>query len=228
MFVLPLLAGVVGLVFGGLVFRQYRERHKPYQGAWALALLLFGVAALVEAYGTAAGWSGGAYKVYYLLGGILNVGWLAVGTLYLLAPGRVGTIAAVVMAVISIAAIPAVLVSATHAGLLHAAVPPRGAITGPATYFPLLTNVAGSVILIGGAAWSAFAAYRRSGPGTRVLGTALIAAGAFIVAGTHSMAQVGGAYAIQPAGEAAGIVVMFLGYLAVESRALPFRRSATT
>ncbi len=217
MFVIPLIAGLVGVVFGGLVLRQYQVRRRPYQLAWGFALELFGWAALVEAAGILGGWNDGLYKTYYLLGGILNVGWLAIGEVYLLAHRPVGHVAAAVMGVITLAALVAVLLSHTDAQLLHEAVPGRGAISAPAApLLPLLTNLTGSVILIGGAAWSAWTGYRRSAPWSRVLGLALIAAGAFVVAGTHSAAQALGVYAVQPLGEAVGIVVMFLGYLAVE------------
>lgn len=224
MFAMPLLAGLVGLAFGGVVLRQYAERHRPYQAAWGGALLLFGAAALWEAAGIYAGWSPILYRGYYLLGAILNVGWLGVGTVYLLAPGRWGHLAALAMAVISVLAIPAVLVAPTDAHLLQAAVPGRGAIGAPATIFPPVTNTLGSILLIGGAAWSAYRAYRRRGPSARVLGTALLAAGALIVAATHTVAQVRNVYAVQPVGEAIGILVMFAGYLAIESQALPLRR----
>ncbi len=228
MFVLPLVAGVVGVLFGLLVLKQFAERRRPHQAAWGFALELFGWAALWEAAGIYGGWTDALYKVYYLMGGILNVGWLGVGTVYLLAPRRWGHLAALVMGVVTVAAIPATMLSVTDPHLLAAAVPGRGAITGPATYFPPFTNILGSIALIGGAAWSAWRGLRRRGPGARVAGTALIAAGAFVVAGTHSFAQVRGVYAVQPAGEAIGIVVMFAGYLAVETRTLQLARRHRT
>jgi len=224
MFGLPLLAGLVGLAFGTIVLRQFANRRRPYQAAWGGALLCFGAAALWEAAGIYAGWTPLLYKGYYLLGGIVNVGWLGVGTLYVLAPRRWGHAAAIVMGAITVLAVPAVIVASTDARLLQAAVPGRGAISAPATFFPPVTNALGSLILIGGAAWSAYRGYQRHAGAGRVLGMALIAAGAFVVAGTHTLAQVRNAYYVQPVGEAIGILVMFAGYLAVEARALPMRR----
>ncbi len=229
MFLIPLVAGLVGVVFGVLVVRQFLQRRRPYQAAWGFALLLFGAAALFETAGIAGGWSAAEYRGYYLLGGILNVGWLGTGSVYILSR-RAGHVAALVMAIVTLAAIPAVLVAPTDAHLLSAQVPARGAIGPPATFFPIFTNVLGSIALIGGAAWSAWTGWRRATGFERVLGTSLLAAGAFVVAGTHSVAQVRGAYAVQPLGEAVGIVVMFVGYLAVEARArqaLGSRRAAT-
>src|SRR5205814_1291451 len=120
MFGLPLLAGVVGLAFGAVVLKQYSERRRPYQAAWGAALLCFGAAALWEAAGIFGGWTPVLYKGYYLLGGILNVGWLGVGSLYVLAPRRWGHIGALVMALITVLAVPAVVLSPTDAHLLTA------------------------------------------------------------------------------------------------------------
>jgi hypothetical protein len=229
MFLIPLLAGLVGLVFGALVLRQFAQRRRPYQAAWGFALLLFGAAALFEAAGVSGGWTPAEYRAYYLLGGILNVGWLGCGSIYIL-NRRAGHAAVIVMALVTVAAVPAVVISPTDAHLLAAQVPGRGAIGAPATFFPIFTNIAGSIALIGGAAWSAWSAWRRGGSDAfnRVAGTALIAAGAFVVAGTHSFAQVRGTYAVQPVGEAAGIVLMFAGYLLVEARAPQPQRSRRT
>jgi hypothetical protein len=224
MFGLPLLAGLVGLAFGAIVLKQFADRRRPYQAAWGGALLCFGAAALWEAAGVYSGWSSPLYKAYYLLGAIVNVGWLGVGTVYVLAPRRWGHLAAAVMGVITVFAVPAVLVAPTDAHLLQASVPGRGAIGAPATFFPPVTNTIGSVLLIGGAAWSAVRGYRSRAGAARVLGMVLLAAGALVVAGTHTVAQVRNFYAVQPVGEAIGILVMFVGYLAVEARALPLRR----
>jgi hypothetical protein len=83
---------------------------------------------------------------------------------------------------------------------------------------PLITNLGGSLLLIGGAAWSAWKAARAGAPRNRVVGLAILAAGAFIVAGGHSFAQTRGVYLAQPVSEALGIAAMFVGYLVVESR----------
>ena len=217
-FLVPAFAFLVGLAFAVAVGWQFRARGKPYQAAWALALLLFALASQQEALGILRGWDDYTYKLYYLFGGILDVAWLGAGSLMLLAPRRLALPLAAGMGVLTLVAVLAVAASATHPALLHAEIPPRGALTGPATLLAPLTNIAGSLVLIGGAAYSAWKAYRRRDPVSRVIGTALIAAGAFIVAAGHSLAQVRGTYVIQPAAEALGIFVMFGGYLAVEGQ----------
>ena len=226
-FVIPLIAAVVGGAFAAVVARQYLRRRKSYQAVWALALAMFAVAALFETAGEAVGWSDATYKGYYLFGGVLNVGWLGLGSLLLIASARTGRIATIVMVAISLLGVALVLLAHTDAALLRAPVPARGAIDVPAV-LPLVTNLGGTLLLVGGAAWSAWRAARAGAPLNRVLGLAVLAAGAFIVAGGHSYAQTKGVYAAQPVSEAVGIVAMFAGYLVIESRTqLARTRTAT-
>ena len=216
-FVIPLISAVVGAAFAVVVARQYLARRKPYQAVWALALAMFGAAAAFEAAGQLAGWSDATYKGYYLFGWMLNVGWLGIGSLLILTTPRVGRVAVIVMAVISLICVVTVLASHTSPALLKAQVPARGAIDVPGA-LPLITNLGGSLLLVGGAAWSAWKSARAGAPRNRVLGLAILAAGAFIVAGGHSYAQTRGVYVAQPLSEALGIVAMFAGYLVIEAR----------
>ena len=217
MFLIPLIAAVVGAAFAVVVGRQYLTRRKPHQAIWALALAMFGVAAAFETVGQLAGWSDPTYKGYYLFGGLLNVGWLGTGSLLLLVPPRVGRGAVIVMTAVSLICVVAVLMSHTNPALLKAQVPPRGAID-VAAVLPLITNVGGSLLLVGGAAWSAWKSARAAAPRNRVIGLAVLAAGAFVVAGGHSYAQSKGVYVAQPLSEAVGIIAMFGGFLIVEAR----------
>lgn len=214
---IPLIAGAVGAAFAAVVARQYLTRRKPYQAIWALALAMFAAAALFETAGEAFGWTDATYKGYYLFGGLLNVGWLGLGSLLLMTSAKVGRIATIVMVMISLVGLFAVIAAHTDAGLLRAQVPARGAIDVPAV-LPIVTNLGGSLLLIGGAAWSAWKAARAGAPRNRVIGLSIIAAGAFIVAGGHSYAQTKGVYFAQPVSEAVGIIALFAGYLVVESR----------
>ncbi len=214
---IPLIAAVVGAAFAVVVGRQYLRRRKPYQAIWALALAMFGVAAAFETVGQLAGWSDATYKGYYLFGGLLNVGWLGLGSLLLLVPPRAGRWAVMVMVLISLISVVAVLASHTNPNLLKAQVPARGAIDVPGV-LPLITNLGGSLLLVGGAAYSAWKAARAGAPRNRVLGLAILAVGAFIVAGGHSYAQSKGVYVAQPLSEAVGIVAMFAGFLVIEAR----------
>ena len=127
-FAVPLIAAVVGGVFAAVVGRQYLARRRPHQAIWALALAMFALAALFESAGQAFGWSDATYKGYYLFGGLLNVGWLGIGSLLLLTSPRAGQVAVIAMVVLSVIGLIAVLLSHTDAVLLKASVPARGCL----------------------------------------------------------------------------------------------------
>ena len=209
------LAAVIGGAFGLAVLNQYRSRRKPYQLIWGAALIMFGLAALCEAIGLAAGWSAGDYKAYFLFGALLNVGWLAVGEVYLLAPSTPARVAAVVMGLLTVISIVAVITAGTDPARLHAQFPEK-ASTVPGA-LPAVINSIGTVILVGGALWSAWKAYRRTAPWGLVGGLALIAIGAFVVGGAHSIAVLFSTLTLRPISEAVGIAIMFAGYLVLEA-----------
>jgi hypothetical protein len=216
--VVPFAVTLVSAAFALLVLRQFAVRRRAYQLVWGAALAMFSGAGLIEALEGVWGWSPAGYRLYYLLGGILTVGWLGVGTTFLLSPRRVGPYAGALMTIVSLAAIPAVMVAPVNEALLRQAEPGRGAIGNPAALLAPITNSLGSIALIGGAAWSAWAAWRRHAPPARVLGVAMIAAGAFAAAATHGVAgQLGGYHALASLGELAGAALMFAGYLVLEA-----------
>lgn len=214
---IPFAAALISAAFASLVLRQYLIRRRLHQLAWGGALAMFAAAALIEAIAGVWGWSVTAYRLYYLLGGLLDVGWLGAGTLLLLSRPA-GRGAAIVMAVLTVVAIPAVIVAPVHTELLGQAEPGRGAMGGLPLVLAPITNVLGSVALIGGALWSAWSAWRHHAPTSLVVGLAVLAGGALVAAAGHGLAgQVAGRHLLAPLGELAGAVLMFTGYLAVEA-----------
>jgi len=100
-----LAATLISAAFALTLFVQYRAKPRPYLLAWSLALAIYAVAAGTEVIGAAAGWDPLLYRAYYYFGGILVVGVLALGTIYLLAPrfGRTALLVLVVLAGIGLA-----------------------------------------------------------------------------------------------------------------------------
>src|SRR5256714_6278560 len=95
-----LAATVISSAFAVALFLQYRSKPRPYLLAWSVALAIYAVAACTEVIGAAAGWNPLLYRTYYYFGGILVVGVLALGSIYLLAPrfGRTALLVLVVLA----------------------------------------------------------------------------------------------------------------------------------
>src|SRR6266705_298092 len=87
---LPLLATLLAALFAVLLLDQWLRRRRPYQLAWAIGVAWFGVAAFAEVVGTALGWNGWLYRVWYLTGAVWVAAWLGLGTVLLLARTRFG------------------------------------------------------------------------------------------------------------------------------------------
>src|SRR5258708_24873397 len=83
-------AAIVARAFSMSTFEGWLERHRRHELAWSVALAMFVVAAGALALGAAAGWNGATFRVFYLFGAILDVPFLALGTVYLLAGPRHG------------------------------------------------------------------------------------------------------------------------------------------
>ena len=74
-------ATLVSLRLSADLVRRHRERPAPGLLAWAAALAAFAAGSGAIAWGSAAGWSNPAFRVYYLFGGLLAAALLGAGSL---------------------------------------------------------------------------------------------------------------------------------------------------
>jgi hypothetical protein len=86
---LAFLATAVASLFAEATFVRYTERRRAglaahHLAAWTVALAMFAGASAALAVGVSTGWDTGTFRVFYLLGAVLNVPWLAFGTVCLL------------------------------------------------------------------------------------------------------------------------------------------------
>jgi hypothetical protein len=155
----PALTAVAGFAFAGLVFKQWLERRRPHQLAWTVGLLFYAVAAVMEAISEATGvWNPFVYRIYIVLAASL-VGFLGLGSYYLLAKKRFGPD---VFLGYNIGCILVFLVGTLTATLrLEKLVPGitvGGQALGDSMSFPrfmsLFFNVPGTFFLLGGAVLS--------------------------------------------------------------------------
>ena len=79
MWVFPLAAALVAVLFAAALVRRYARSRRPYELIWALAGLMYAGASLAAAFGVASGWTSGEFRVYWVLGAVLNVPFLAAG-----------------------------------------------------------------------------------------------------------------------------------------------------
>lgn len=218
-----LAATVISAAFAVTLSAQYRAKPRPYLLAWSVALAVYAVAALTEVIGAAGGWNPPLYRTYYFFGGILVVGVLALGTIFLLAP-RFGRVALWVLVVLAAIGLAGILGASLQPGLLQTHEVPsvdtirleHGAFNAVAILMAAVLNSVGTVILIGGALWSAYGAWRKGGAQSRLVANILIAAGAFIVGGASTLTRLFHTYELFYVGQAIGVLVMFGGFLAAQ------------
>jgi hypothetical protein len=82
---LAFLATAVATLFAQATLVRFTRHHRPAERAWTIALALFALASAALATGVSTGWDDGTFRVFYLLGAVLSVPWLALGTVHLLA-----------------------------------------------------------------------------------------------------------------------------------------------
>lgn len=89
-FLLSGLTSLLAFVFALALVDQWRERRRAYQLAWAFGMVWFALAAACEALAAVSGWNEVLYRLWFLAGGVWTVGWLGLGTAFLLGRTRFG------------------------------------------------------------------------------------------------------------------------------------------
>jgi hypothetical protein len=212
--VLPLLSTVVSFIFAATVVAQYLSRRRTYQLVWAFGLVSYGLGTLAEFLFETGVWNRGIYDLWYVFGAFFVAAYLGMGTVYLLAPRRFANIVLLALAIFS--AVAAFLVLTAPVDLSQAVVAGRLTGKGMPNHIRLLTpifNVFGTVALVGGAAYSAWAFWRRRALPQRVVSNVLIVVGALFPAAGSSLLRFdipGLFYAF----EFVGVAIIFLGFLA--------------
>ena len=210
---LPAITAVVAAAFALVVLRQYTGHRKTYQLMWATGFSMFAVAAFAGFLARSGATTETEYRVFYLFGAILNVAWLSLGTLYLLARRKWADLALVAVAVLSVLAAYAVV--AVPVDLTAAADSGRGFPNGSlARVLAGVGSGLGSIVLIGGALWSAWIFLQRRRNGRRALANVIIAVGVLIVA-AGGTATFTGASGVLEVANLVGLSVMFAGFLLI-------------
>ena len=211
---------MLAAAFGVVVVARWRRRRVPAFAAWAAGLFIFAAAALTQAIGEHWGFSVPLFRAFYLLGGVLGVIYLALGTVFLLAPPRVARVSALVLLALTVLlAVDAAFVPvdaaklSTPTGVLGEAITGHG---NPLYVAAVVFNILGTLVLCGGSAWSAWRFARTRAGLDRVVCNVLLTAGALLIAAGFSAAKsVGGSLSTLGVYEAVGMAVMFAGFLSL-------------
>ena len=116
---LAFIATAIATVFAQATAVRWSRSRAPHQGAWTVALALFALASAALATGESTGWDEGTFRMFFLLGAVINVPWLALGTVYLLMGVRIGNRVRQCLLVFTGIGIGVILAAPIH-GTIHA------------------------------------------------------------------------------------------------------------
>ncbi|MEY4338259.1 MAG: hypothetical protein RLZ14_109 [Actinomycetota bacterium] len=223
-------ATLVAVAFCLSTLDRWLRRRRPHELAWTVSLALFALGSLALWWAEAAGWSLGAFRVFYLAGAVLNVPWLALGTVYLLAGERVGHRVRWWLVFLSGLTVGIVLFAPTKVSVSGTELPTGKDVFGVA---PRVLAAVGSgvaaVVIIVGALWSAWRVWRGrvpslgatrsvAAPGRLALGNVVIAVGTLVLSASGSLAGRLGKDRAFAVTLLVGIAALFVGFLVASSK----------
>jgi hypothetical protein len=213
----PALTAALGFVYVGLLVAQWWRRRKPHQLAWAFGFLLYAIAACFEALSEyTQHWDPLVYRIYIVMAASL-VGFLGLGTLYLITKKRwIGHM----YLVLNLVGLAVFLYGTFTTDLLMDKLVPGivvgGQALGESGTFPrimsLWFNIPGSLLLLGGSAWSFVKFWPRKEYRYRSWANLLIFLGTLLIAGAGSMARLGSSAGLY-VGEMVASAVLLAGFL---------------
>lgn len=173
------------------------------------------------------GWSSVSFRVFFLAGAVLNVAWLALGTIYLLFGRRIGDGVRTALITLSGYATGVVAMAPTKVAVEPDVFPTAKELFGttPRVLAAVGSGVPALVIIVG-ALWSAARIVRgrvpaattsarraATNPRALALGNVLIAAGALVLSASGTLAGRLGKDTAFAVTLVAGIVVLFAGFV---------------
>jgi len=87
---LALVAALAASLFAVDLWLDYRRRPRPHIAAYGIGMTMFAIATWAFFLGVTVGWTGPMYRVFYLFGAILNIPFLALGSMFLVVGKRSG------------------------------------------------------------------------------------------------------------------------------------------
>src|SRR5262249_36353465 len=173
---IPVVSAIVAGVFAARLGGSCVARFAPHRAAWAIGFLLFAGGSAAEAYGASGGWGEVTFKLYYLLGGVLAVGFLGLGSAWLHLPRSWSLVLTGALLACVPAATIRVLSASVDTSALHVASlrpPPNDTLEGLSFLWAVALNTVGAIALIGGSLRSIVSGRRR---GANILIVAGVAA----------------------------------------------------
>jgi len=225
---LAFVATAVSSLFAQAMLVRFTRTHRPEYRAWAISLGTFALASAALVTGTSTGWDNGTFRAFFLLGAVVNVPWLALGTVFLLCSVRTARRSQWVVALFSLFA-AGVLCSAPMEAVSGTAIPQGSEVFGalPRVLAAVGSGVAAVVIFVGAFVSALRFARDRTVPDHRRLAAAnaLIALGTLVLSSGGVLQGALGHDEAFALSLAVGVVVVYCGFLLATGRVRESQRS---
>jgi hypothetical protein len=221
-------ATLIALAFTLSTLDRWLARRRRHELAWTIALAMFTVASASLWVGAAAGWNGASFRIFFLFGAILNVPWLALGTVELLGGPRWGRPCTAVVALVSAFAAGVMAVAPLEGPIPSDDLPKGSDVFGPLPRILAAVCSGGAALVIfAGAVWSVWRLLRGRDRGAAlapggdprrlVAGDVLIAVGTLTLSGSGTLNARLGAETAFAVTLVVGVALLFVGFLVATS-----------
>jgi hypothetical protein len=179
--ILSALAALAATIFSFDLWRGYLRRPRPHIAAYGAGIAMFAIATWALFAGVTFGWTGPVYRTFYLFGAVLNILFLALGSMYLVVGKRSGHGMAIALGAYAAISITLVTTVDFEQPLPEGGIPSDIFATGfGPRLFAIIGGAVGSLILVVLALISLVRFWKKDRK--IVWGNALIVAGVFAAA----------------------------------------------
>ncbi|MCU1389949.1 MAG: hypothetical protein JWL72_3287 [Ilumatobacteraceae bacterium] len=226
-------ATLIAVAFGFSTLDRWQRRRREHELAWTIALGLFAAGGMSMWWAESHGWGTAIFRLFFLTGAVLNVPWLALGTVYLLAGREWGNRIRTWLIALSGLATGIVLFAPTKIAVGGRNLPQGSEVfgIGPRILAAVGSGVPATVIFVG-AVWSAVRVARGrvpalgagaqrtvSLPKRLALGNVLIGAGTLVLSASGTLAGRLGKDRAFAVTLLIGVAILFAGFLVASSGA---------
>jgi hypothetical protein len=211
--IFPLCAALFSAAIATIMARRLLQKVRPHEVAWMVAFVMFAVAAGTQLLGDLTGWTPTMARLYYVTGATLVVGWLGLGSWLVLVRQPAARNAGIWL-ILLLTGFGLGLVALSPVDATRIAGEGWHALDKPTalTILTIALNSIGTLVLVGGALWSAWSFWRKRMMPQRMVGLILLAVGAMVVAAGGSLTRLGHEQYLYIA-MSVGVLLMFWGYL---------------